>query len=102
MGKRHWAPFNRFELQLTLDDAASGSQPGKDASDDIEWLRKLPYVKKQLDALDPKKVRAELDEYGAWDDAELAGHDQNLSRILWLACGNVREESWEDGKVRAE
>ena len=81
----------RIELQLKESDAYTGSHQGS-CDDDIAWLRKLPYIAKQLAALDPALLAAELKEYGAWDTAELADHDANLSRILWLACGDICEE----------
>jgi hypothetical protein len=32
-----------------------------------------------------------LKQYGARDEAELADHEQNLQRLLWLAAGSVTE-----------
>lgn len=95
LDERKWfsTSSGRIELRLTLDDARSGSQPGKDAEEDIADLRKVPYIAAQLDKLDPATLRGELKEYGAWNDAELADHDRNLTRILWLACGDIREQS---------
>lgn len=46
----------------------------------------------QLAALDPKALASELQEYGAWDETELADHEQNLQRILWLAAGDIIEQ----------
>ncbi len=84
---------NRFQLQIGLDDARSCSQPGKDADEDVTELRRKPYIIEQLDKLDAATVAAELKEYGAWDDEQLADHDENLQRLLWLACGNVAEDN---------
>ena len=81
----------RIEFQLSLSDAESGSQPGKDASEDIEALRRLPYIAKQLAEIDADLLRDELREYGAWDDAELADHEKSLDRILWIACCDIKE-----------
>lgn len=86
---RHFATFDRFELQLTASDAESGSHSGR-CDDDIAALRHVPYIAEQLTALDAADLSAELREYGAWDTAELMDHDANLSRVLWLACGNIR------------
>ena len=33
-----------------------------------------------------------LSEYGAWDADELANHDDNLERIVWLAANDVAED----------
>jgi hypothetical protein len=51
----------------------------------------LPSIKKQLDRLDPDRVREVLRDYGAWDQAELSDHDANLDRLLWIACGDIVE-----------
>jgi hypothetical protein len=85
------AYFNRFNIRLSLSDARSVSQPG-DASENVEALRLVPYVKSQLDRLDTEAVRAELKEYGAWDAEQLSDHDANLTRILWIAGCNISEE----------
>lgn len=78
----------RIGLQLKQSNAESGYHQGQ-CFDDIEALRKLPYIAKQLDALDVQLVSDELREYGAWDDEERANHDSNLTRLLWLACGDI-------------
>lgn len=92
MSEPHAATFERFYFELLPDDALSGSQPGMDAAPEIEVLRKTPYIAAQLEQLDPVKVRDELYDYGAWEEFELADHDANLDRVLWLACCNIREE----------
>ena len=82
----------RIELQLSMKDAETGSHQGQ-CDDDVRFLSKLPYIAKQLSAIDPELLRRELKEYGAWDADELADHEQNLQRILWLACCDIREEA---------
>ena len=61
-------------------------------------LSKRPEIAKQLDEIDPEKLRKELEEYGAWDDVELADHAQNLQRFLWCAAGDIKDEAgqWKD------
>jgi len=87
----------RIELQLTKSQAQTGSHQGQ-CDNDIAYLRTLPAIKKQLDKLDAETLRNELDEYGAWDDEQLANHDENLTRILWIACGDILEEIHVKGK----
>ena len=42
---------------------------------------------------DPADCRAMLKGYGAWDDEELADHDENLARLVWLTgCGLAEDE----------
>ena len=86
-----YATFERFELQLTKDQARTGSHRGQ-CDKDVTYLRTLPAIKRQLDKLAPALVADELREYGAWDNEELADHNANLSRVVWLACGNIVEE----------
>ena len=87
-----WASFNRLELNITKADAACGSHQGR-CDDDVAALRTAPYIRRQLAKLEPATVAAELKEYGAWDDAELADHGANLARLLWLACGDINDRS---------
>lgn len=84
----------RVEMVLTIDDANSGSQPGKDASDDIAALRLVPYIAEQLAKIKPDVLRKELRETGAWRDSELLDHDTNLTRVLWLACCDINENQF--------
>lgn len=95
-----YAPFNRFEIQMTKDQTESVSQSGKDAAEDVRQLMRDPKIKRQLKKLDPVAVRAELAEYGAWDDEQLADHDENLQRILWIAGGNITEEAYQSRRGR--
>lgn len=81
----------KIELNITKRQAESCTKPGVDASDDISLLREEPKIKRQLKKLDPKLVREELDEYGAWDEKELASHEDNLTRLLWIACGDIAD-----------
>lgn len=92
-----YASFERFELKLTKDQTLTGSHPGP-CDDDIEALLKIPAIKKQLDKIESAKIRDELKEYGAWNDQELSDDGQNRARILWIACGNIRDELNNKGR----
>lgn len=83
----------RIELCLTKSQAAKASHPGPCDRDVLE-LSKVPAVRRQLDKLDPEVLRQELKEYGAWDSDELANHQDNLQRILWIAAGDIIEEAY--------
>jgi len=80
----------RIELNITKAQARIGYHTG-DCYDDCGYLRTVPAIRRQLARIDPAVLRAELDEWGAWDKTELADHDANLTRILWLACGDIVE-----------
>lgn len=81
------ADFSRFSLELpdqcVLDCAHSGP-----CDEDVEfWFQKLDTSK--FPGAD--KIKAELAEYGAWDDDELADDDQNIRRLIWLAAGQIKD-----------
>ena len=87
-----WSEFlGRIELQIAREDAESASHPGP-CDADVARLRDVPYIREQLDRLPPALVAECLREYGAWDAEELADHDANLDRLLWIACCDISEE----------
>ena len=87
----HWTDSYGFiELTITKAQAHAGHHQGQ-CDQDIADLRRVPSIKKQLDRLDPDRVREVLRDYGAWDQAELSDHDANLDRLLWIACGDIVE-----------
>ena len=77
---------NYVELDLTQEQAQSGSHQGR-CDDDIDAL--VLDLRDQLDKIDPDAIRKELKNYGAWDEKELSDNEQNLARIVWIACGDV-------------
>jgi len=81
----------RIELQITKKQAGIGSHAGQ-CDNDVAYLRTLPTIKRQLDKIDAEVLKAELAEYGAWDEIELSNHDENLTRLLWLACGDIQDQ----------
>ena len=78
----------RIELRMTLAQARTASHAGS-CDDDVKWLSQRPDIANQLDAIDPALLADELREYGPWDETELADHDQNLQRLVWLAAGDI-------------
>ena len=82
------ANFDRFTLTLTREQCRIGSHAGP-CDADIAYLRTVPTIRRQLTKLNSSDVAAELREYGGWTPEELADHDANLSRILWVACGDI-------------
>jgi len=88
----YWSEsLGRIELQITKNQALSCSHSGR-CDDDVAALRLIPSIKRQLDKLKPELVAECLKEYGAWDAEELANHDANLDRLLWVACCDIAEE----------
>ena len=86
-----YAVFERFELKMTKAQAESASHQGR-CDEDVEALCAVPSIRKQLDKIPKDVLRAELKEYGAWDEDELKDDEQNRRRIVWLAAGNIKEE----------
>ncbi len=83
----------RIELDIPLRVARIGYHQGQ-CDEDVEWImRSEPKVGRQLRKVDPQVLRDELRGYGAWDDEELKDHQVNLTRLLWLACGDIVEEA---------
>lgn len=75
----------------TLDDARYCAHQG-DCLPEVQETVGLDWMAAQLEKIDPDVLRRELDEYGAWDSDELANHDDNLERIVWLAANDVAED----------
>ena len=90
----HWiSSSGRIELNITKAQAREASHQGR-CDDDVYALSQEASIRRQLDRIsDPEILAAELREYGAWDDQELADHEQNLQRILWIAAGDIVENS---------
>jgi len=82
----------RIELKMTMAQAQGASHQGQ-CDDDVKALSQVPAIARQLRKIAPETLRNELREYGAWDAGELADHEQNLQRLLWLAAGDIVEES---------
>lgn len=80
----------RIELQMTKAQAERAHHQGPCDADVMELSREGRIVR-QLGAIDPELLKAELREYGAWDAEELADHEQNLQRLLWIAAGDIKD-----------
>jgi hypothetical protein len=81
-----------IEFQMTRQQAESVSHSGQ-CDADVAKLMTDPFIARQLAEIKPEDLREELGEYGSWDAEELADHDTNLSRILWLAGGDIRDNN---------
>ena len=91
IGRSHWTTSSgRIELQITPAQAATCSHSGQ-CDSDVMALSRVPSIAQQLARIKPDILTSELRDYGAWDDTELADHDQNLQRILWIATCDMDE-----------
>ena len=91
------AYFERFQIEMTLNQAKSVSHQGECLPDVLELLKDKKYIR-QFKKIDHKKIAAELDEYGAWDEEELLNFEDNLQRITWLAGCEIDENYKEKMK----
>lgn len=92
-----YATFNRFEIKMTLAQAKTVSHQG-DCYEDAKFLVK--ELKNQLKKISPEKLAEELKEYGAWDEIELSNHEENLTRIVWIAGCDIVEELAQNNSRR--
>lgn len=95
-----WATFERFELQMTLQQAESCAHPG-DCLHDVEELAAMPHIQRQRKKIDPDLIRQELKEYGAYSEEDLQDDDMNWVRILWIGANDISEENFMKRSKRA-
>jgi hypothetical protein len=81
-----------INLQMTKAQAEACAHPGP-CDADVLALSEVPTIRRQLDELDPAAIARELSEWGAWDDDELQDHEQNRQRLLWIAAGEIADET---------
>ena len=70
----------------SLRDALLDCGGSGDASDAVAYVRQHFEV-----SGDHGQCAAMLRGYGAWDETELADHDANLDRLVWLTGCALRE-----------
>lgn len=85
------ALFNRFTFRMKTKDAKSCSHSG-DCMEDVKIVAAMPYIKRQFVGIPPELIAAELKEYGAWDETELADKEANRIRLILIAAGQITEE----------
>ncbi len=76
--------------QECVDDC---SHPGECAYDVKRWVDELGFE------VPRRKAIEHLRGYGAWDDLEDVDDSTLAERVLWMACGDIREEGYWDGLV---
>lgn len=89
--KHFWCDGSgRINLEMSKAQARSAAHSGS-CDDDVQWLSQQPDIVSQLDGIDAAQLASALREYGAWEDDELADHDQNLQRLVWIAAGDIAD-----------
>jgi hypothetical protein len=95
----YWASFNHLEMRIPGQAVIDCAQSGSNDEAVSYWA---PIVKQQCEKdrfhnmPTPESVRAELKEYGAWDEEELSDDAANWERLVWCACWNIAEEEKPD------
>ena len=90
------AYFERFQIEMTLEQAKSVSHQGQCFPDVLELLKDKKYIR-QFKKIDSESIIAVLKEYGAWDEEELLNFEDHQQRITWIAGGNI-VENWKEFK----
>jgi len=85
-----FAQFDRFSLEITKEQASTGSHPGP-CEGDVYALSLVPAIRRQFDKILPEDIAATLRGYGAWNEEDLEDHAENIQRILWIACGDIMD-----------
>ena len=85
------AEFNRFSIALPAAAVDDMNAPAQSADDAVAYW--APRIDRQ--GISPDAIRAELREYGAWYDQELADDDENWRRLLWVAACDLRDHVME-------
>ena len=94
MANKLYASLNYFDLYFTRQDVDSMPLSGQ-CDDVVKIIAKKPYIVRQFAAIDNSKLIKELSEYGAWDNVELQDKQANIERIIWIACGDIKENLFE-------
>lgn len=94
MANKLYASLNYFDLYFTRQDVDSVPLSGQ-CDDAVKIIAKKPYIERQFANIDNSKLINELKEYGAWDNVELQDKQANIERIIWIACGDIKENLFE-------
>lgn len=87
--------FNRFELPMPKDCACDCHHQGVCDEDVAYWAKELDRPKN----ITPELLKAELKEYGAWDNEQLNDDSANWKRLIWIAAGNLQEDTCKHDKT---
>lgn len=100
----YWATGNHVQFRIPGAAIRAICRSGPNYSATDAWLPEVQRLTEELyrDNPDnpwnptPERIRKELQEYGAWDDEELADDSANWQRLLWAFAWNVFEEAVPD------
>ena len=85
-----------LEIEIDIEDAKKGYHSGS-CDADIEELQKKEYIKEQLNPIPLETLCSILDEYGC-EHYDWEGKEEIESIVLWIACGNIVDDYYEEEK----
>lgn len=92
MSKKYWSDSSGV-LTLSFTRAQVYSVPCQGSADEaVHRLSLMPSILIQFAFISDSSMRSILRPYGAWDDSELEDRQDNIHRLLWLACLDIQEE----------
>ena len=81
-----WFDGRNSRRQLPAECIADCSGPGRADDNVAGWVERLRFDGPAW------LIREHLKGYGAWEPAELADHQQNLHRLLWIWANDCSED----------
>ena len=92
---KHWlSSMLMLSLTIPLEVVEAGTQQGTDCYEDLKGS--LSQV--DFSDIEKQQIVRELREVGAWSKKELEEEslEENQIKLLWIACGDINEQTKED------
>jgi hypothetical protein len=87
IGGRWFDKYGNVLRTIPEEAVSACTVGGQDASDPVAyWVETLNFDG-PADA-----IRDYLREFGAWDDEQLSDWRENLHRLFWIFCGDLKED----------
>lgn len=90
MYKNEWFEDRQAIKAPPLEAVIACSRPGSADEPVAYWVNTLNFDGPAW------HIREFLGEYGAWSEKQLCDHKENLLRLFWIWCGNLREDYGPD------
>lgn len=58
----------------------------------VDFILAMPEVAVQFALVSDEELSQELEDYGAWSNAELKDRKENIRRVLWLSLSELHDE----------
>jgi hypothetical protein len=78
--------YTLADLPDTHKDFAADCSHQGSCDEDVE------YWTKYFECKEPDFLKRYLKKFGAWDKDELENHEDNMSRLIWLAACDIKEQ----------